>query len=293
MIAQDIFIKSVVVDKVRIRPNDLSHDVKSILLRILQKKFEGICSHHGFIKPGSIKIIKYSMGKVLDVSLNGNVEYYIQYNADICNPAIKSIISAKVTNKNNFGILAECFMYSDNQNLKESSIMEIVIVKSHHTEKDIDFTKIKENDIVNIEILGKKFELNDKKIFAWGRIVKSMKNALLDQVELGDENVQDDIDDIDDKDSQIESGDDLSDDADDDNEKDDDEVKKEKNRKDNTTKNNVGRMLNKKIKSDEGLSDDELSDDEDEEEEDLGGLDDVDEDLDDDMEGDEEALLDE
>jgi len=221
---QDIFVPSVLVDKVKIKPHQISSNMKDVLQWILESKFEGKCSYHGFIKPKSIKVHSYSMGKVFDMSLNGDVEYVIQYHADICNPAIGSIIPAIVTNKNNFGILAESFidfaepskkaneMKTKNHNKRGRSILEIIIVKSHHIEKDIKFDKIKENDWVNVEILGKKFELNDKKLSAWGRIVKSSKNTLLDHIEIADENPNDQAENgDDDKDLQLGS-DELSED---------------------------------------------------------------------------------
>ncbi len=198
---KDIFVRSILTDKVKIKPWDISSNVKEVIQWILENKFEGKCSYHGYIKPKSIKVHMYSLGKVIDMTLNGDVEYTVQYYADICNPAIGSIIPATVTNKNNFGILAEAFI--NVQGKKKESILEVIIVKSHHTEKSIDFESVQLNQRVNIEIMGKKFELNDRKISAWGKMVKSSKNTLLDHVELQDERRDEQIDGDDEKDSVV------------------------------------------------------------------------------------------
>ena len=110
------------------------------------------------------------MGYVQTFSLNGDIIFNVSYYADVCNPAIGSIIEAKVVNMNKFGILAEL-------SVKKDVILEIIVAKSMvNILNEIPIDNYSINDIITIEILGKKYELGDKKISIVGRTVKGAAN---------------------------------------------------------------------------------------------------------------------
>jgi DNA-directed RNA polymerase subunit E'/Rpb7 len=162
----NIFMRMLMNDKVKLEPAFLSKQYKSEILRRLKLKLEGICSRHGYIKPNSITLHKVCMGRVELVSLNGTVLYDVTFHADICNPLIGSVIKSKVMNVNKFGILAEA-----------EGVVEIIIAKnSVAIQSEVDVNKIRIGDDVLIEVVGKKFELNDKKISLIGRVVKDAKS---------------------------------------------------------------------------------------------------------------------
>lgn len=187
--SQDIFVHTVLKNKVKLKPQLIGSNLKNVLEWTLKHRFEGRCSSHGYIKKNSIRVTNFSMGRIISSSLNGDSEFVVEYKADVCNPAINSIVQAIVTTKNNFGILAESYVMDgrdegDAKHDKHSlSILEIISVKTHHDSHEIDFDEVKEGDHINIQILGKKFELNDRKISAWGKLVTQSKNTLLDEVE--------------------------------------------------------------------------------------------------------------
>ena len=166
----EIFVDAVLVDKVKIKPRGLCQNKQSILQDILINKFEGKCSYHGYIKRGSIKIIKCSAGQVKDVTLNGDTEYLVSYRALVCNPIIGSIVRAKVVNQNKFGILAEVTINGT------EPVLEIIITKMIEP-GEIPLDKIKVGDMVNVEILKKRFELNDDRITNVGKIIHSNVNG--------------------------------------------------------------------------------------------------------------------
>jgi DNA-directed RNA polymerase subunit E'/Rpb7 len=179
---ENIFIRATLVDKIKLTPSQIGSNLKEILQYKLQHKFEGKYSYHGYIKNNTIKVHEYSMGKIFNSSLNGDVEYMVQYQAEVCNPSIGSIVTVIVTKKNSFGVLTEYFI-DDEKNNKKTSILEIVVVNSHSNNSALS-NQLNEGDVVNVEILGKKFELNDKVMSARGKIVKSKYKNTLDQVEL-------------------------------------------------------------------------------------------------------------
>jgi DNA-directed RNA polymerase subunit E'/Rpb7 len=167
---ESIFIKTLLTDKVKVKPAQLGSNIDDVLLFILKEKFESKCTYHGYIKPGSIKIEKYSTGYVQAFSLNGDIIYNVTYYAMVCNPSIGSVITAKVVNMNKFGLLAEANVNVDGQSIP---VLEIIIAKSMiNIENERPIDSIVVGDVINVEILGKKYELNDKKISVVGRIVQ-------------------------------------------------------------------------------------------------------------------------
>jgi DNA-directed RNA polymerase subunit E'/Rpb7 len=176
---EDIFVRAVLVDKIKVSPTYLRKNKATILHNILVDRFEGKCSYHGYIKRQSIAIVKCSAGIVKDVCLNGDVEYNISYSALVCNPAIGSVVRAKVVNQNMFGILAEVYVMGN-------VVLEIVIAKMIEP-GDEPLDNIKINDMVNVEIIKKKFELGDEKIINVGKIIKgdaAMRGGAFDEEEV-------------------------------------------------------------------------------------------------------------
>jgi len=166
----DIFVRTLLTDKVKLKPKFVNAKVKDHLLESLRSKFEGVCSYHGYIRPGSIEIFKFSMGYIQALSLNGDVEYMVNYYADVCNPSIGSVVHTKVVNANKFGILAHTGIRDGDD--KFIPILEIVVSKNMITaQNDKNPEEISIGDDLHVEILGKKFELTDKKICAFGRII--------------------------------------------------------------------------------------------------------------------------
>lgn len=167
----DVFVKSILTDRVRLSPEDVTTEFKEKVSSIIRSRVEGKCSRHGYIKPSSTEVLKISPGSLRMFSLNGDVIYTVVFKALVCNPVIGSVVSARVTNTNKFGILAEVTLMSDDG--VRHTVMEIIVAKQGAIRSEVDMTRVQLNDVVNIEILGKKFELNDKRISAIGRIVTS------------------------------------------------------------------------------------------------------------------------
>lgn len=161
----DIFVRSLLTDKVKILPAQLDKNVRKYILKALQKKFEGVCSNHGYIRRGSIELYKVAMGSILAVSLNGYVEYKIQYYADVCNPTINSVIHSKIVNANKFGFLAQTGI---KENGVFTSILEIILPRNT---LPLNF-EVAIGDEVWCEVVGKKYELGDHRICIVGKLVE-------------------------------------------------------------------------------------------------------------------------
>lgn len=186
----DIFTPIVVKDKIKVEPKNLNSKIDWFILSKIKKLFEGKCSRHGYIKHDSIKIVSKDIGRINDVSLNGDVVYDICFEAQICNPQINSNIKAVVVNTNQWGILAESYI-TINQN--KIPVLEVIIAK-----RDKDYSNIKIGDIINVIVKGKKIELNDTRMIIMGIINDDMQTqSILHIQEEEDKNDEIDEDDID------------------------------------------------------------------------------------------------
>lgn len=158
-----IFMKMQLLEKVKLEPAFISKGYRDEVLKRLKLKVEGICTKHGYIRPDSIELYKVCTGRVELIGLNGNTVFDVYFWADVCNPLLGSVIRCRVSNVNKFGILAEA-----------GSIIEAIVAKnSVNIVSDVDLEKIRIGDEVMIEVVGKKYELNDKKISLIGKIVKN------------------------------------------------------------------------------------------------------------------------
>ena len=193
--AADIFIRVPLADHVKVGPKQLTQNMSATIVNRLVKLYAGKCSHHGYIRTGSIELITYSFGHVMDVTLNGDVDYYVTYFAQVCNPAIGSTVKAKVVNQNMFGILAESGI--DNTPILEIIISNLSLSENNDNANDsININTIKRGDIINVEIVGKRFELDDTKMTIVGKVVPNTKEKreLEIAVKVGGEDAGDEVD---------------------------------------------------------------------------------------------------
>lgn len=169
-IMDNIFYRVLLNDRVKIEPRHLGKNFRDYITQRLKTTMEGVCTKHGFIKQGSIEVYKITPGNIELVGLNGSVVFEVYYYAEVCNPMIGNIIKAVVTNVNKFGILAEV-----------SGILEIIIAKnsvSIQHDQGIMLEGIQIGQAIMVEVVGKKYELHDKKISIVGRVVAASEGPV-------------------------------------------------------------------------------------------------------------------
>lgn len=202
-------------DTVKIAPWLLNANYKQNILKVLKKKYEGICSKFGYIKQNSIELLSVNKGSIELSTFHGYVLFEVEFNASICNPAIGSIVKCKVKNINVFGLLCTSGIIEQG---KYQNILNIIIPKqeSQFTNHPDVLQNISINDEVNVEILGKKYILNNTNINVFGKVIDSKKTndslVLTDNdlnlLELDDEEiVNEDTEGLLDEDDEIEEDD--------------------------------------------------------------------------------------
>jgi DNA-directed RNA polymerase subunit E'/Rpb7 len=170
---------------IELTPHDLIDDFNTIIKNKLQSKLEGICTRYGYIKPGSIEIIRRSSGKFIKQHFNGHIHFDILCKGEVCNPPKGLIVEAQVKNKNTLGLLAEGLMNINNETIP---ILDIIIPKkAAGILSEINIDEIEIGDTINVMIMGKRFQMNDNKISIIGRAVREKTIEKTEELDQDDE----------------------------------------------------------------------------------------------------------
>ena len=153
---------------VQLSPIELQDDFDGIILAKLRGSLEGVCSRYGYIKAGTLVIVKRSAGKLIKQHFNGYVYFTVICRGEVCNPAKDSIIEAKVMNKNALGILAESYIEGT-----AAPVLDIIVPKkTAGIISEIDVDTIDIGDMISVKVIGKRFQLNDSKISIIGKVMR-------------------------------------------------------------------------------------------------------------------------
>jgi len=157
-INHDIY-KSIILDEhVYLKPRDLNNKIDEIILKKLKNKVEGRCIKCGYIMPNTVKIVSRSLGMINNANFEGITTYKVKYSADVCNPTIGQIVQCIVGNIDK----AQVICYVDTE---DKSPVEIYLFKHHHL-GNVEFSLLKNGDIINVKIAGSKYEYRDTQIIA-------------------------------------------------------------------------------------------------------------------------------
>lgn len=152
-------------EQVTLAPKDMKRkitSIESILLNKLQAKLEGRCSRHGFVLPGSVKILSRSMGTMEKGRFTGSILFFVQAEGDVLNPPDGIVVKGEVIRKNKMGMYVSY----------ENAIRIIVPRDLHIGQKEFEDVEIGEQ--VEVEIKKARFQVNDPYILAVGIFLKSL-----------------------------------------------------------------------------------------------------------------------
>lgn len=172
MSSSDLFTTVTLTDRVILKPEELAFGTRDVLTQKLRSKYEGACSQFGFVKPGTLEVTDHTPGRVQTVSLNGDIVYKTSFVANVCNPQAGQLIQMHVINKNRFGVMGECTTQIQG---KRVVVLEVVLPKHLHDASPeasvLDLDTLEKGQTVFVEVLGRKYELGDKKICVIGKVV--------------------------------------------------------------------------------------------------------------------------
>jgi len=147
--------------KVVVPITQVGKNMKHNLEKIISKKTEGKCIVEGFIKPNSVKVIRYSSGNIN----NENVEFQTVFECMVCHPVEGMLIECDTKTITKAGIHAE--VTDENGNIP----VTVFVARDHHF-TDRHFAEIKENMRIIVRVIGVRFELNDPYICVIGKFLE-------------------------------------------------------------------------------------------------------------------------
>jgi hypothetical protein len=156
-----VYLQSMLTMKVIIPITQVGKNMKQNLEKIISKKTEGKCIAEGFIKPNSVKVIRYSSGTVN----NENIEFQTVFDCLVCHPVEGMLIECDTKTITKAGIHAEV---TDDTGAVPITVF---IARDHHF-TDKHFSEIKENMKIMVRVIGVRFELNDPYICVIGKYLE-------------------------------------------------------------------------------------------------------------------------
>lgn len=158
------------VERVVIAGKYLNNRIKQSIENCLRNLVEGVCSRHGFVKPGSISIRSYGEGHISTES-GGSTAFQVEFDALVCNPTVGSIVSCRIEAMNSFAAFA--VNVSD-----DVRVLEIIVPPTPKAfVHDQPFSDLKVGSAATLRIVGKRFNLGQKTIVCAGQIVSCDKMA--------------------------------------------------------------------------------------------------------------------
>lgn len=156
-----VYIKSILTMKIILPITEVGKNIKENLEKIISKRNEGKCITEGFIRPNSIKVIRYSSGNI-----NGsNVEFETVFECMICHPVEGMLIECDVKTITKAGIHAEVV---DNDGTVPITAF---VARDHHFNEN-SFSEIKENMKIVVRVIGVRYELNDPYICVIAKFIE-------------------------------------------------------------------------------------------------------------------------
>lgn len=198
----DIFVPIRFRTSIQLAPSDLIADFEHVILSRVKESLEGVCSRYGYIRPDSITIVKRSAGTFIKQHFNGHIKFDMICKAEVCNPAVGSIFQATVKNKNALGVHAESDVDISGV---PYPVLDIIIPKrSAGITSTVNLEELNIGDVINVEVLGKRYQLNDKKISIIGRAVRDVPSmqpitSPIVAIDKDEEDIVTDIDVLDDE----------------------------------------------------------------------------------------------
>lgn len=150
---QNVYSKCLINRKIVLPITTIGKNLKETVEENIKYNFEGKCVVEGYIKPNSSVIVSYSSG----IIQGGNkILFEVVFECDICFPVEGQLIDCVAKNITKAGIRAESVD-------EVPSPIVVFIAKDHHYAIP-NFSEYKEGDKLTVQVIGQRFELNDKYI---------------------------------------------------------------------------------------------------------------------------------
>ena len=160
----NIYMMALISKRICVPVINIGKKLDQTLQQILATDIEGRCIKEGFIKPDSIRIQSYSSGLIQ----GSTIIFDVVFECKVCSPVEGMIINCIAKNITKAGIRAE--IPGDFSPL-------IIFVARDHNFMSSYFNSIKENQSIQVKVMGQRYELYDKYISIIGLLIESNKKS--------------------------------------------------------------------------------------------------------------------
>jgi len=144
--------------------NKVSRDVTidKLLMDKLKEQLEDKCSEHGFVLPGTLKLVSKSVGYFEAGRYTSDSVFYVKAEGKVLYPADGIRVIGKVIRKNKMGLYV---FYRD--------ALRIQVPRDLHLGDDSDqFDDIEPDDYIEVELKKSLFQINDPYILTNGMFIR-------------------------------------------------------------------------------------------------------------------------
>ena len=172
-----LYIKTILTRKIVLPFNALGSNMEDILSNLLSLELEGKCIMEGFVKPSTVKLLHHTAGRVTDTGCS----FEIMFESSICRPVEGMRFKCIVKNVTKAGIRAE----------REGKISPVIVfIARDHNYSNKYFSIIKTNDIIQVKVIGTRYELNDKYISILAELVETKKKGKKIKLKIPEEDIK-------------------------------------------------------------------------------------------------------
>jgi hypothetical protein len=150
--------------KINLTPREFNEIKSQTVQDLLTKKaiqlMEEKCSEHGFVLPGTIKLLSHSMGHFEAARFTGDAIYYVKLEGRVIYPADGVRVTGEVIRKNKMGL------YINHRNA-----IRIQVPRDLHLGNQ-EYDGVQIGDQVEVELKRSKFAIQDAYILASGMFLR-------------------------------------------------------------------------------------------------------------------------
>ena len=146
--------------------SEIGKNLIQLLQLKLQKEYEGKCSVEGYIKTNSIRLLTTSSGLIREEFICFDTVFECLVCCPVEGMNVNNCIIENITKA---GIRASI-------NEKGETPLTIFIARDHHYDKDY-FSSLNIEDIINIKVIGQRFEFNDDTISIIANLIEPRKKT--------------------------------------------------------------------------------------------------------------------
>jgi DNA-directed RNA polymerase subunit E'/Rpb7 len=157
----NVFCLMTIADKVKIPARRLDADFGSFVLEVLHARYVSVCSRHGYIRDGQMRLLQVSDPIVRLSHLNADSYCDVQFQAWVCRPTVGACMRGTVARTNQFGVL-----------IHAGPIHCVVARKpvSSMLASAVDIDSVEINDVVVFRVHGVQYEVGNTIISVVGTI---------------------------------------------------------------------------------------------------------------------------